>query len=68
MRGMDLRSGCAADIRSRQFLTHAAEAIRRQIGHLSLRVLDLQVSATLGGGHPGVAQQLLYRPQVGPGA
>jgi hypothetical protein len=41
--------------------------IGRQIGDLGLQVLDLQMGVALGGRHPGVAQQLLHRAQIGPG-
>jgi len=37
-------------------LEGAAKSIRRQISHLRLQVLDLEVGVALGGGHPGVAQ------------
>ena len=33
----------------------AAEAVGRQIGHLSLQILDLEMGVALGGGDPGGA-------------
>ena len=75
---MDALLGGIATRRSlRAFVTTIADwgnggcertAIRRQIGDLSLQILGLHVRIPLGGGHPGVAQQLLHRPQVRPSA
>ena len=41
-------------------------AVGWQIGDLGLQVLDLEMGVALGGRHPGVAQEFLYRPQIGP--
>ena len=42
--------------------------VGRQISHVRLQVLDFQVGVALSGRDPGVAQQLLHRPEIGPGA
>jgi len=42
--------------------------IPQQSCHLRLQILDFEVSVALGGGDPGVAQEFLHRPQIGPGA
>ncbi len=41
--------------------------VSRQIGYLRLQVLDFEMGVSLSCRHPSVAQQLLHRPQVGPG-
>ena len=46
----------------------ARGVVHWQLRYLCLQVLYLKVRVAPGGGDPGVAQQLLHRPQIGPGA
>jgi len=52
----------------RRSLHNGLKPVRRHISHLILQILHLQVGVALGGGDPGVAQQFLHRPEIGPGA
>jgi len=52
----------------RRSLHNGLKPVGRQLGHLRLQILHLQVGVALGGRHPGMAQQFLHRSQVRPGA
>jgi hypothetical protein len=49
-------------------LANAVKTVCRQIGHLRLQILHLEMRVSLGGGHPSVAQQFLHCSQIGSGA